>query len=121
MKNTVKALKALSDPTRLRIILLLMKEELCVCELLFVLNMEQSRVSHHLRILRDADLVEDIRDGKWIIYRIPGAMKRKLGPLLDQFLDDETRQSTDVSRDMKNLKICLKRQIRESQGMTKDR
>jgi Predicted transcriptional regulators len=121
MKKTVKTLKALSDPTRLRIILLLMKEELCVCELLFVLNMEQSRISHHLRILRDADLVEDVRDGKWIIYRIPEAMKRKLGPLLDQFLGDETRQSTEVSRDIKNLEICLKKEIRESKGVTKDR
>jgi len=121
MKKTIKTLKALSDPTRLRIILLLMKEELCVCELLFVLNMEQSRISHHLRILRDADLVEDVRDGKWIIYRIPEAMKRKLGPLLDQFLGDETRQSTEVSRDIKNLEICLKKEIRESKGVTKDR
>lgn len=121
MKKTVKTLKALSDPTRLRIILLLMKGELCVCELLFVLNMEQSRISHHLRILRDADLVEDVRDGKWIIYRIPEAMKRKLGPLLDQFLVDETRQSAEVSRDIKNLEICLKKQIRESKGVTKDR
>ena len=121
MKKTVKTLKALSDPTRLRIILLLMKKELCVCELLFVLNMEQSRISHHLRILRDADLVEDVRDGKWIIYRIPEAMKRKLDPLLDQFLVDETRQSAEVSSDIKNLEICLKKEIRESKGVTKDR
>ncbi len=121
MKKTVKTLKALSDPTRLRIILLLMKEELCVCELLFILGMEQSRVSHHLRILRDADLVEDVRDRRWIIYRIPEAMKRKLGPLLDQFLSTETRQSTKVRRDMKNLEACLKKQIRESQSITKKR
>jgi ArsR family transcriptional regulator len=121
MKKTVKTFKALSDPTRLRIILLLMKEELCVCELHFVLNMEQSRISHHLRILRDADLVEDVRDGKWIIYRIPEAMKKKMGPLLYQFLGDETGQSKELGRDIKNLEICLQKQIRESQDTTKDR
>jgi len=121
MKKTIKTLKALSDPTRLRIILLLMKEELCVCELIFVLNMEQSRISHHLRILRDADLVEDVRDGKWIIYRIPKPVKRKLDHLLDQFLGDAIKQSEEVGEDMKNLHTCLKRKIRESQGMAKDR
>jgi ArsR family transcriptional regulator len=121
MKKIVKTLKALSDPTRMRIILLLMKKELCVCEIIFVLGMEQSRISHHLRILRDADLVEDVRDGKWIVYRIPKSMKRKLGLLLDQFLGPETRHSAEVSRDIRNLQICLKKQIRESQGMTKSR
>jgi ArsR family transcriptional regulator len=63
MKDTLKILKALADPTRLRIISLLLRRDLCVCELMFILKMEQSRISHQLRILRDADLVEDKREG----------------------------------------------------------
>ncbi len=63
MKDILKVFKALSDATRLRLVLLLMERDLCVCELVFILKMEQSRISHQLRILRDADLVEDIRAG----------------------------------------------------------
>lgn len=71
MRKTLKIFKALSDPTRVRILMLLISQDLCVCELVFILKMEQSRISHQLRILRDSDLVEDLRQGKWIIYRIP--------------------------------------------------
>ena len=71
MKDVVKIFKALADPTRLRIMLLLGRRELCVCELMFILEMEQSRVSHHMRVLRDAGIAEDVREGRWIIYRIP--------------------------------------------------
>jgi len=71
MRQVIKVFKALSDPTRLCILMLLLQRELCVCELVFTLKMEQSRVSYQLRVLRDADLVEDIREGKWTKYRIP--------------------------------------------------
>lgn len=116
MKKTVKTLKALSDLTRLRIVILLLERDLCVCELLFILEMEQSRISHQLRILRDADLVEDIRDGKWIIYRIPREIKPMLQFLLDQFFGKDLRQSEKIIRDKANLKICLKKQLRKSQN-----
>jgi len=117
MKKTVKTLKALSDPTRLRIILLLMKKELCVCELLFVLNMEQSRISHQLRILRDSELVEDIRDGRWIVYTIPNEMKKKLEHFLGPFCGKDLLQSDKIKQDKENLKVCLKNQIRKSQNL----
>jgi DNA-binding transcriptional ArsR family regulator len=64
MKDIVKIFKALADPTRLRITLLLVRRELCVCELMYVLDMEQSRVSHHMRVLREAGLAEDVREGR---------------------------------------------------------
>lgn len=68
MEETIKLFSALSDETRLKIYLLLQESELCVCELAGILNMEQSRISHGLRVLREADLVDSRRDGKWIIY-----------------------------------------------------
>ncbi len=115
MKKTVKILKALSDPTRLRIVILLLERDLCVCELLFILDMEQSRISHQLRILRDAELVEDIRDGKWIIYRIPREIRQRIEPLLGPFCGEDLLQSDKIKQDKDNLKICLKKQIRKSQ------
>ena len=115
MKRAVKILKALSESTRLRIVILLLERDLCVCELLFILDMEQSRISHHLRILRDAELTEDIRNGKWIIYRIPGQIKKGLTLLLNQFFGEDLHQSEQVQRDKTRLQLCLKKQVRKSQ------
>ena len=65
-----KIFKTLADPTRLRILALLAREELAVHELMEVLEMAQSRVSRHLGILREAGLVRDRRDGTFVFYRM---------------------------------------------------
>jgi len=114
MKNTVKTFKALSDPTRLRMVILLMERDLCVCELQFILEMEQSRISHQLRILRDADMVEDKRDGKWIVYTIPKDMEKRLELVLGSFLGEDMLDSKRIKQDRDNLKIFLEKQIRKS-------
>jgi ubiquinone/menaquinone biosynthesis C-methylase UbiE len=64
-----RVFKILSDPTRLRILSLLEREELVVQELMDVLGMAQSRVSRHLAILREAGLLVDRRDGTYVSYR----------------------------------------------------
>jgi len=64
-----RVLKTLSDPTRMRILRLLEREELVVGELMEVLGMAQSRVSRHLAILREARLLTDRRDGTYVFYR----------------------------------------------------
>jgi ArsR family transcriptional regulator len=70
MKKTAKLFKALSDETRLRILSLLGGGELCVCDLMAILDLPQSTVSRHLATLRNADLVEDRRQGVWMYYRL---------------------------------------------------
>jgi ArsR family transcriptional regulator len=120
MKKTIKIFKALSDPTRLRILTLLLERDLCVCELLYILKMEQSRISHQLRILRDADLLEDIRDGKWIIYRIPPEIRSRIMHLLGWFLEEDSQQDEKIKRDKVNLKICLEKQLRKSPNAQKE-
>ena len=62
-------MKALSDPNRVRIIKLLEKTDLCVCEIQAVLGLAQPTVSSHMKILEDAGLVEKERQGTWMIYR----------------------------------------------------
>lgn len=63
--------RALSDPTRLRSLVLLEREgELCVCELTYALQTSQPKISRHLAYLRDAGLVADRRDGVWVHYRL---------------------------------------------------
>jgi len=75
--------------------------------------MEQSRISHQLRILRDTDLVEDIRQGKWIIYRVPKSVKSQLKSILKSALDRNSESWKVVDIDRKNMEICLKKQIRK--------
>ena len=71
MKGTTKVFKALSDETRLRILKMLEHRPLCVCEIQYVLKGSQPNVSHHLKTLHEAGLVESKKDGLWISYRLP--------------------------------------------------
>lgn len=62
--------KALADPTRLKIIYLLSKSSLCVCDIATILEMTQSSISHQLRVLRDIKLVKFKKEGKLVIYSL---------------------------------------------------
>ncbi len=107
MEKMGKLFRALADENRLRIYLLLLQRELCVCELVAILKMEQSRISHSLRILKEAGLIDNYREGKWIIYSVnPKMSKNKI----IQGLRDELKLST---QDLRNLDRCKKEKIRE--------
>jgi ArsR family transcriptional regulator len=70
------AFRVLSDPTRLLILERLRNGERCVCDLQDLLDAAQSRLSFHLRVLKDAGMVSDRRDGRWVYYTlIPGALE----------------------------------------------
>jgi ArsR family transcriptional regulator, arsenate/arsenite/antimonite-responsive transcriptional repressor len=68
--------KALADPTRVEIVnRLAAADEVCVCDFVAALDLAQPTVSHHLKVLRDAGLVESSRRGTWAFYRlVPGAI-----------------------------------------------
>jgi len=70
MNDLVTIFKALSDETRLRIIKLLEEGELCVCDITAALNMVQPKVSFHLSALKEAGLIRDRKQGKWIHYSL---------------------------------------------------
>jgi ArsR family transcriptional regulator, arsenate/arsenite/antimonite-responsive transcriptional repressor len=70
MVTTLQRLKALGDEKRLRILLQLAGGERCVCDLMTDLGTAQSLLSFHLRTLKDAGLVTDRRDGRWVHYSI---------------------------------------------------
>jgi ArsR family transcriptional regulator len=71
--QAVDVLRAAGEPTRLRILALLAREELAVLELCRVLDQSQPRVSRHLKLLAEAGLVERFPDGAWVFYRLAGA------------------------------------------------
>jgi ArsR family transcriptional regulator len=71
LKKISKVFKALSDETRIRILKMLESRPLCVCEIQHVLKGSQPNVSHHLKALYEAGLVESKKDGLWISYSLP--------------------------------------------------
>jgi len=70
MQTTAQFLKALSEETRLRILALLLNGELCVCDLMAVLQLPQSTISRHLAYLRNAGWVKGRRSETWMYYRL---------------------------------------------------
>src|ERR1700751_4788737 len=68
--QAVEVLRAAGEPSRLRILSLLAREELAVLELCRVLDQSQPRVSRHLKLLAEAGLVERFPDGAWVFYRL---------------------------------------------------
>lgn len=84
MKDVATVFKALGDEVRLEIVRMLAGKELCVCDIIEAFDKSQPTISHHLKVLKYAGLVEDTRDGKWIYYRlVPEAFR-----LVERFLGD---------------------------------
>ncbi len=68
--ETAERLKALAEPTRLKILEMLANKEMCVCEIINKLHLSQPAISHHLKILRQANFIRDRKEGKWVFYSI---------------------------------------------------
>ena len=62
--------KALSDPARIKIIKALADRDICVCELMSIMDMPQTVVSHHLKVLKYAGIIADRRWSRWMIYSL---------------------------------------------------
>ncbi|MFF0718651.1 MULTISPECIES: metalloregulator ArsR/SmtB family transcription factor [unclassified Micromonospora] len=76
--------KALGDPVRLRLMSMIASvPEICVCDLTPAFDLSGPTISHHLRVLRDAGLVDSERRGTWVWYRVRPEAFRQLGALLD--------------------------------------
>ena len=70
MKSFLKVMKALSDPSRVKIMKMLQQKTMCVCEMQSALQIAQSTTSKHLQILEDAGLIAYKKDGLWVNYMI---------------------------------------------------
>jgi ArsR family transcriptional regulator len=66
----ISGFHAISDPLRLQVMELLRDKELCVCELCEILDVSQSKLSFHLKTLKDANLIIPRQEGRWIYYRL---------------------------------------------------
>ncbi len=105
MNDILNIFKALSDETRLRILKLLEQGELCVCDIVAALDMIQPKVSFHLGVLKDAGLIKDRKQGKWVHYRIDDSDFFRRFLLLSTL---ERISAETVSEDISRLKDFLK-------------
>lgn len=105
MASIVKSLRLLADETRLRMLLLLEKEELSVVELQEILGMGQSRISGHLAQLRQAGLVQDRRAGKNIYYALTADPAHAM---LASAIAASSKEIPEAARDAKALRLLMK-------------
>jgi ArsR family transcriptional regulator len=83
LDRSVQLFHALSDGTRLSILQRLRFGERCVCDLTDALDAAQSRLSFHLKVLKDADLVTDRREGRWMYYTLNPETLNELGDTVE--------------------------------------
>jgi ubiquinone/menaquinone biosynthesis C-methylase UbiE len=109
MASILKNLRLLADPSRLRILLLVEREELSVAELQEILGMGQSRISTHLAQLKNAGLVEDRRNGKSILYRLKrGVQSNGFSDMLS-VLRQAAAEIPEAEQDSEALRLALRR------------
>jgi len=91
--------KALSDPTRLRIVALLAQGELCVCDLMEILKLPQSTISRHMARLKSARIINDRRQGKWVHYSLQnGNLPDKIRHFLKTELPGDEPHRSDLKK-----------------------
>jgi ArsR family transcriptional regulator, arsenate/arsenite/antimonite-responsive transcriptional repressor len=104
-------IKALADGNRVRILSALCGRELCVCQIIEMLGLAPSTVSKHLSILRQACLVDDRKEGRWMYYRRPdrpGPVIRKVLNLIDSALADDAQMQAD--REQVEKILCIEKE-----------
>ena len=66
----VGIMESLSDPIRINILELMMNGEICVCDIVKVTGLSQSKISYHIKILKDSGLISDRQEGRWVYYKL---------------------------------------------------
>ena len=103
MHDLIKAMKALSDETRLRILNVLLGRECCVCEIMQALNISQSRSSRNLGILQNAGFLKERRDGLWIVYSIDWQTANRYAASLAKLVKGSVVSSEVLAQDRERL------------------
>ena len=112
MKDFIKVMKALSDPNRVKILKMLQRKALCVCEIRAALAIAQPTVSKHLKFLEHAGLVGFRKDGQWVNYHLTDGSKSPyaaslLGNLKHWITDDpEIRLLMKALQTIRREDIC---------------
>ncbi len=113
MRTFVDTARALSDPSRVRILCALRGKELCVCQIVDLLGLAMSTVSKHMAILRQADLVESRKDGRWVYYRRTPSQTRSVASSAMDWCDASLAGDAQLRDDAARLKRILKTPVTE--------
>jgi len=112
MEEFIKVMKVLSDPNRVKIIKILQKRVMCVCEIQAALDIAQPTVSKHLKLLEGAGMVSNMKDGLWVNYSITdGAQSPYAASLLGHMRhwvseDPDIKKLLDRLDEIKREDIC---------------
>jgi len=110
-------MKAASDPTRVRILKILESGEICVCQIIAVVQLSQPTISNHLSLLKSAGLIKDRKDKKWVFYSLDGqdadeyagrVLRNLRGWLNDDPLIERDRERTALARNLGPVTICAR-------------
>ncbi len=104
MRQLVKAMKALSDETRLRILNILLERECCVCEVMQALDISQTRASRNLKVLYDAGFLKLRKDGLWSLYSLDTEGMRDDYPYLVEAVKKTLDSNAVATKDRERLK-----------------
>ena len=107
MRDVLDVTKALADGSRLRVLMALGGGELCVCQIVELLQLAPSTVSKHMSILRQARLVESRKDGRWMYYRLPDRDAPKAAKEAIAWVQRHLAQSPQTPHDAKKLQEIL--------------
>lgn len=114
MKQFIRVMKALSDPGRVKILKMLQRRMMCVCEIQEALGIAQSTASNHLKILEAADLTTFEKDGLWVNYRLAAGGEnpyaQELLAKLGEWLEDDPDVAALLRRlpEIRREAICRK-------------
>jgi DNA-binding transcriptional ArsR family regulator len=115
LRDYERVMKTVADPTRVRILKLLENGEMCVCQVIAILEFSQSTISKHLFLLKMAELVKERKEGKWVHYSLNGSdgspyakkmIKALRGWLNDDPVIERDRKREAVARAVGPIKIC---------------
>lgn len=106
MFEFMNVMKALGDESRVRILCALEDRELCVCQIIEMLGLAPSTVSKHLAILRQARLLDDRKDGRWMYYRRPDRPGKLVGKILN-IIDNSLAADEQIRADLKQIEKIL--------------
>jgi len=114
MRDFIKVMKALSDPSRVKILKMLQHRDMCVCEIQAALGLAQPTISKHLKVLEEAGLVGFVKDGLWVNYFLAEGTSSPFAATLlgnlRHWMDDEPSVHDIVERlsEFEREKICEK-------------
>ena len=111
MREFVKVMKALSDPSRVKILKILQRESMCVCEIECALGLAQPTVSKHLKVLEEAGLAAYQKDGLWVNYMLADGKRNDYAKMMLRNLKGWLNEESEVRTLVEKLPVIDRQKI----------